>query len=302
MYLHEKREDFLETISTIAGATGLPSTIIEKDYYVTLILRLLARQLSFIVFKGGTSLSKCHHVIKRFSEDIDLTIDTKITQGEKAKVKAALQAIAQELSLTIENLDEVWTRRNYNRYVIAYPSVVSLVDDITQAQIIVETSYKTISYPVQELQVANYIGDYFSHDNEALIQELQLDEFTMKVQNINRTLADKVFAVADYYLQGRTERHSRHLYDIYKLLPLVPLNEAFRELVCEVRADRIASPVCLSAKKGVNAQQVLEKIVAEKIFERDYNSITRKLLNEDVSYQQTIIALEKIIASRIFIF
>ena len=292
----------METISTIAGATGLTSTIIEKDYYVTLILRLLARRLPFIVFKGGTSLSKCHHVIKRFSEDIDLTIDTKITQGEKARVKAALQAIAQELSLTIENLDEVWTRRNYNRYVIAYPSVVSLVNDITQAQIIVETSYKTISYPVQELQVANYIGEYFSHDHEALIQELQLDKFTMKVQNINRTLADKVFALADYYLQGRTERHSRHLYDICKLLPLVPLNEAFRELVGEVRADRIASPVCLSAKEGINTQQVLEKIVAEKIFERDYNSITRKLLNEDVSYQQTIIALEKIIASRIFIF
>ncbi|MFT8391080.1 MAG: nucleotidyl transferase AbiEii/AbiGii toxin family protein [Sporolactobacillus sp.] len=25
-----------------------------------------------IVFKGGTSLSKCYHLIHRFSEDIDL--------------------------------------------------------------------------------------------------------------------------------------------------------------------------------------------------------------------------------------
>lgn len=39
-----------------------------------------------IVFKGGTSLSKCHKAINRFSEDIDITIDTAISQGQKKKL------------------------------------------------------------------------------------------------------------------------------------------------------------------------------------------------------------------------
>jgi predicted nucleotidyltransferase component of viral defense system len=35
-----------------------------------------------LVFKGGTSLSKAHHVIERFSEDIDLTYDIReISRG-----------------------------------------------------------------------------------------------------------------------------------------------------------------------------------------------------------------------------
>ena len=302
MYLHENKDDFLEAIATVAAAKGITSQIVEKDYYVTLLLRLLAENLPFIVFKGGTSLAKCHHVIKRFSEDIDLTIDTKITQGQKAFVKEALQNVTKKLSLQITNIEDIWTRRNYNRYVIHYPSAVSLVDGVTRAEIIVETSYKTISYPTKRMHVSNYLGDYFSEYNSALVKDLFLDEFDMKVQQIDRTLADKVFAVCDYCLQQRTERNSRYLYDIYKLLPLVALDEKFRSLINDVRKDRLLSPVCLSAKENINPQDILEKIVCEKVYEHDYNSITKKLLNEEVDYQVAITALESIIASNLFVF
>lgn len=37
----------------------------RKDYYVTMILRLLSQKLPFVVLKGGKSLSKCHKVIRR---------------------------------------------------------------------------------------------------------------------------------------------------------------------------------------------------------------------------------------------
>lgn len=302
MYLHENKDDFLEAIATVAAAKGITSQIVEKDYYVTLLLRLLAESLPFIVFKGGTSLSKCHHVIKRFSEDIDLTIDTKITQGQKAFVKEALQNVTKKLSLQITNIEDIWTRRNYNRYVIHYPSAVSLVDGVTRAEIIVETSYKTISYPTKRMHVSNYLGDYFSEYNSALVKDLFLDEFDMKVQQIDRTLADKVFAVCDYCSPQRTERNSRHLYDIYILLPLVALDEKFRSLINDVRKDRLLSPVCLSAKENINPQDILEKIVCEKVYEHDYNSITKKLLNEEVDYQVAITALESIIASNLFVF
>lgn len=48
----------------------------EKDYYLTLFLKSLVARQRGIVFKGGTSLSKCHKVIDRFSEDIDLNYVT----------------------------------------------------------------------------------------------------------------------------------------------------------------------------------------------------------------------------------
>ena len=42
----------------------------------------------------------------------------------------------------------------------------------------------------------------------------------MKVQGLDRTLVDKVFAICDYYMQDRVKKHSRHIYDIYKLIDL----------------------------------------------------------------------------------
>ena len=79
--------------------------------------------MPYIVFKGGTSLSKCHKVIRRFSEDIDITIDTLLSQGQKKKIKQAIVDSAQELGMTIENLDETRSRRDYNRYVIASDTI-----------------------------------------------------------------------------------------------------------------------------------------------------------------------------------
>ena len=49
----------------------------------------------------------------------------------------------------------------------------------------------------------------------------------------------KVFAVCDYYLQGKAHRNARHLYDIYKLAERVETDETFLKLVKEVRAHRI---------------------------------------------------------------
>lgn len=73
MYLHEDKELFRQVLEKIYQSTGRRIAIIEKDYYVTMILRLLSGKSANCVFKGGTSLAKCFHVIDRFSEDIDIT-------------------------------------------------------------------------------------------------------------------------------------------------------------------------------------------------------------------------------------
>ena len=72
-YLHNDREQFKDAIYLAYDQTGIMVQAIEKDYYVTMLLKLLSEKIPYIVFKGGTSLSKCHKVIKRFSEDIDFS-------------------------------------------------------------------------------------------------------------------------------------------------------------------------------------------------------------------------------------
>ena len=123
-WLHENREEFGNAVLFTAEQNRLAPAAVEKDYYVTLILKGLKERLPFIVFKGGTSLSKCHKAINRFSEDIDVTIDTKLSQGQMGKVKDAIKAVAEELCITIPNIDETRSRRNYNKYLLAYETVI----------------------------------------------------------------------------------------------------------------------------------------------------------------------------------
>ena len=131
---------------------------------------------------------------------------------------------------------------------------------------------------------------------------MSLEAFSMKVQDVNRTLADKVFAICDYYMESKTERHSRHLYDIHKLLPLIKLDSAFCELVVEVRKGRLDSKVCHSAKEGINPNELLKKIIDEKTFKDDYDMVTETLLNEAVAYEDVIASLRIVVDSEIFVF
>lgn len=100
-FLHENKDEFANAVNMASERYGILPAVAEKDYYVTMILRELSERMDFLVFKGGTSLSKCFKIIKKFSEDIDITIDTRLTQGKKKKLKAAIKEISAELNLTI---------------------------------------------------------------------------------------------------------------------------------------------------------------------------------------------------------
>ncbi|MCY3679246.1 MAG: nucleotidyl transferase AbiEii/AbiGii toxin family protein [Gemmatimonadetes bacterium] len=73
------RHDRRELLDSIVGATQLPPELLEKDIWVVQTLSVLF-QAPFgadLVFKGGTSLSKAHQAIRRFSEDVDVTYDIR---------------------------------------------------------------------------------------------------------------------------------------------------------------------------------------------------------------------------------
>lgn len=74
-------QDRRDIFSEAAAQLGIRPTIIEKDFWVCVVLKLLFLKSRFgksLVFKGGTSLSKAHGLIERFSEDIDLVLDWEV--------------------------------------------------------------------------------------------------------------------------------------------------------------------------------------------------------------------------------
>lgn len=299
-YLHNNKDLFKEAIILAHQHTGLIIQAIEKDYYVSMLLKLLSERLPFIVFKGGTSLSKCHQIIKRFSEDIDLTIDSSLSQGQKKKVKQIIVDSAEELGMTITNIEETRSRRDYNRYIISYNSVLATESEALTSAVLLETSYTAVSFPTVSLQVHSYIEEMMQIEAPEAIESFMLTPFTMKVQGIDRTFVDKIFAICDYYLEGKTAKHSRHLYDIHKLFPLIPQNDNLKKLISEVRRIRATSIICPSAKPEINISELLNKIITEKAYQSDYETLTTQLLEEKISYNTTISTLKQITNSKIF--
>ena len=171
-----------------------------------------------------------------------------------------------KLGFVIPNMEETRSRRDYNKYILQYESVVDNIG-IVLPQVILETSYITPAFPTVVLPVETVIeeclvkiapGDFF--------ETYGMAAFEMQVQSLERTLADKVFAICDYFIQGKATRYSRHLYDIHKLMLKVELNEEFCELVKEVRLVRANKENCPSAKGGVDIPQVIQSIIRESYF------------------------------------
>jgi predicted nucleotidyltransferase component of viral defense system len=299
--LHNDRETFEQVILKVANETGIEPSIIEKDYYVTLFLKRIVQLQPNIIFKGGTSLSKCYKVINRFSEDIDLNIDTqsKPTEGQRKKLKENIVSIIDEFGFTLDNADNVRSRRNYNRYIIDYPTVFS--SNFLKEHLIIETAVYIKAYPCERLQATSIIYDYLKQNGyEDLIQKYGLEPFELNVQTASRTLIDKLYALGDYYLSDAVQEHSRHIYDIFKLSDIVSLDSNLKQLVSEVFDERKPHEQCRSAKDGIDMNVLLQEIIDKDIYKKDYENITEKMLFEDVPYATAIKTLQKIVDYKLF--
>lgn len=152
------------------------------------------------------------------------------------------------------------------------------------------------AFPTQSVEIHNYIGDYLeNHNRKDLAEQFFLDRFSMNLQSLERTYIDKIFALCDYYIQGKSKRYSRHLYDIYKLTPLINFDNKFVSLVKEVREHRAEMSICPSAKEGVDVSDVITEFCDNSFYEEDYQAITSYFTEDFVSYEDTIKNMRKII-------
>src|SRR5699024_7207162 len=99
-----------------------------------------------IVFKGGTSLSKCYGIVKRFSEDIDIHYATnkKPIQSEKKQFKKNIITAIENAQLEHSNAEVDLSRRDHNNYEVK----ISLRTEQTKANInyVIVDTYNHINH------------------------------------------------------------------------------------------------------------------------------------------------------------
>jgi predicted nucleotidyltransferase component of viral defense system len=130
--LHSNKEEFLKILERTSAQTGFPLRLLEKDYYITVVLSKINELSKDLIFKGGTCLSKVYYSYYRLSEDLDFTlkIATKnstrtIRRNAMKPIKESLRAFLKNFGMSIEGLDKAGHRESTQYiYYLDYGSVV----------------------------------------------------------------------------------------------------------------------------------------------------------------------------------
>jgi len=216
MNLHHSEDEFEELIELASQTFNIPSNAVRKDYFITLILKNLESSIfsENVVFKGGTSLSKCYpNSIERFSEDIDLTYipDDEMSNKQISRKLKSIEKALIGYGQFEKNNDE---RNDRNK-----SSFVWFNDEFKDIESIkLEIGSSVKPHPYSKRTMKSYIQEYLEsiNENEA-IEEYKLLEISLNVLNIERTFIDKLMSVKRHAICGTLPTKVRHIYDIVKL-------------------------------------------------------------------------------------
>ena len=262
----ERRAVFIEAAARI----GIRQDMIEKDFWVAWVLnRLFGDEeiAKIFLFKGGTSLSKAHHCIRRFSEDIDLLLDLHCVSepGESFDTERSRNAIntfkSKTGKRTTEYINETLLPRlsallapycavtqepdEPNNLYVKFPSVFSSLGYI-RPDIKLEIGAFAVGTPFAPAEIRSYVAEQFPE-----FAETGADVPTVSVE---RTFWEKTTIL--HYLNflppenATPLRHSRHFYDVFMLA-----NSKYREQIFSASAllgEIIAFDRKFYPKRGVD--------------------------------------------------
>ncbi|MGB3703324.1 MAG: nucleotidyl transferase AbiEii/AbiGii toxin family protein [Anaerolineales bacterium] len=149
--------------------------ILEKDYYITLILKELADKpdQAFAYFKGGTALYKAIGSIKRFSEDIDLTVSIQDCRNPSQAKKRLERATLDYSCLSINEEDaENFKRKGAITSIYNYESVVDVdrEDELNRfLKVKIEATSFTVSEPHEPMLIAPLIFDIATDEQKEIL-------------------------------------------------------------------------------------------------------------------------------------
>jgi len=110
--LHKDKDEFLRILERTSAQTGFPLRLLEKDYYITLVLSVINEISSDLIFKGGICLSKIFYSYHRLSEDLDFTLKLPINNSTRnvrrnaiKPIKDKLDILLKKIGMSVKNLD-----------------------------------------------------------------------------------------------------------------------------------------------------------------------------------------------------
>jgi hypothetical protein len=219
--------EFEQAIVRAAEQFGVSEQFVEKDYYVTEILRIVAQRLGDkAMFKGGTSLSKGWGLIARFSEDIDLFVNPDRFEPRPGKNK--IDRILKELAATVGEhpaltwlLEEGVTigglgREDYFAYETRFAGLPGI-----RAAVRLEPGVQSGAFPTDTVPITSLVAQFLQEQGAGDMAE-DLAGFDMTLLHYRRTFVEKMFALHGKVVRLQQDgvelgRDARHYSDLFVL-------------------------------------------------------------------------------------
>lgn len=225
-------------IKKAADQLGMSEMIIEKDIWVCWLLEKVFSLPVQMAFKGGTSLSKVFGLIKRFSEDCDITIDyhnfkpeldlenTSRSQIKKAsdQLKTQLQAYISETVLPFlkNEIEKTFDKKSFEitlsedgeQLRFYYPSEIGESHGYLRDHVFLEFGVRNSTEPCEKHPIQTYLSQVITID-------LGLPKPIVNTLSPIRTFFEKATLIHVECHRDRMiktpERLSRHWYDLFML-------------------------------------------------------------------------------------
>lgn len=225
------KEILEELILNVNSRTGIRNDILEKDYYVCLVLKELASKQNELqaYFKGGTAVYKILDHMNRFSEGIDLTVKVNENESNNSnKTRLKKSALGYDIDGLILVDDETIDKKGSITSFYKYDSLFSLNELFKSERIQIESTSFTVSEPVSTYTIEPLVYKYATEEEKNILKEkYNISEFEIEIIKFERIFIDKIFAAEFYYERKMYEDVSKHLYDISIMIK----NDNIKELL-----------------------------------------------------------------------
>lgn len=228
MNLHNDKTSFSAAIQATADNLQIFPVFIEKDYWITLLLKRLSESKfnDGVVFKGGTSLSKGYKMIDRFSEDIDIAV-LNVSSLSSNKIKNLIRNVVMDISIDLSELHDFPGTTKGSRFRKSYYTYAKTGDERfyegISDKLIIEINSFANPVPYEKRVINSLISTSLAINNQNdLIKKFDLLPFKINVLNKQQTMLEKLVSLFRFSFEGNpvagVSSKIRHFYDLHFLL------------------------------------------------------------------------------------
>jgi len=212
--IHENKEEFIKALGRASRKKGFLLPLIEKDYYLTLIISKIHELSENLVFKGGTCLNKIYYSYYRLSEDIDFSMMLPQYEATRGQRRRCIQPVKDKIDKFIKQfdmkLDDVGSPgHNESRQYIYYFVYQSALREVeTRIKLEIGLRFNPIDkvekYPVQHVFLHPFTGNpLFDGGRVSCLSLNELIAEKLRAGALRKIIAPRDFYDIDFILRNK---------------------------------------------------------------------------------------------------